>query len=149
MPVEASVEANKAVVRRYFDAVNVGDCAAILALTSDDFRFTTMARAPAHLQIEWGREAFSQVPPAMSQLMKTPIRLDVLAMVGEGDTVTVEAETDGEMLNGRRYNNAYHFVFELAGEKLRRVREYSCSYLAQSCFGAVDPDNPEASKMAD
>jgi uncharacterized protein len=29
------------------------------------------------------------------------------------------------------------------------VREYSCSYLAQSCFGAVDPGNPEASKMAD
>lgn len=144
-----SVDANKAVVRSYFDAVNASDCAAILALTSDDFLFTTMARAPAHLQIEWGREAFSQVPPTMSQLMKAPIRLDVLAMIGEGDIVTVEAETDGEMLNGRRYNNAYHFVFELAGEKLRRVREYSCSYLAQSCFGAVDPDNPEASKMAD
>ena len=42
-----SVEANKAVVRRYFDAVNASDCAAILALTSDDFLFTTMARAPA------------------------------------------------------------------------------------------------------
>ena len=144
-----SVDANKAVVRRYFDAVSASECAAILALTSDDFLFTTMARAPAHLQIEWGREAFSQVPPTMSQLMKAPIRLDVLAMIGEGDTVTVEAETDGEMLNGRRYNNAYHFVFELVGEKLRRVREYSCSYLAQSCFGAVEPGSPEASKMAD
>lgn len=143
-----SVEANKSVVRRYFDAVNIGDCAAILALTSEDFLFTTMARAPDWLQIEWGREAFSQVPPTMSQLMKAPIRLEVVGMIGEGDKITVEAETDGEMLNGRRYNNAYHFAFELADGKLRRVREYSCSYLAQSCFGAVEPGNPEASKMA-
>lgn len=144
-----SVESNKAIVRSYFDAVNTSDCAAILALTSEDFLFTTMARAPDWLQIEWGREAFSQVPPTMSQLMKAPICLDVLDMIGEGDKVTVEAETDGEMLNGRRYNNAYHFAFELADGKLRRVREYSCSYLAQSCFGAVEPGNPEASKMAD
>ena len=144
-----SVEANKSVVRRYFDAVNTGDCAAILALTSEDFLFTTMARAPDWLQIEWGREEFSQVPPTMSQLMKAPIRLDVIDMIGEGDKITVEAETDGEMLNGRRYNNAYHFAFELAEGKLRRVREYSCSYLAQSCFGAVEPGNPDASKMAD
>ena len=70
-------------------------------------------------------------------------------MIGEGDKIAVEAETDGEMLNGRRYNNAYHFAFELVDGKLHRVREYSCSYLAQSCFGAVEPGNPEASKMAD
>jgi uncharacterized protein len=144
-----SVETNKATVRSYFEAVNASDCAAILALTSEDFLFTTMARAPDWLQIEWGREEFSKVPPTMSQLMKSPIQLAVISMIGEGDIVTVEAETDGEMLSGRRYNNAYHFAFELAGGKLRRVREYSCSYLAQSCFGAVDPANPSASKMAD
>jgi uncharacterized protein len=144
-----SPEANKAVVRSYFDAVNAADCDAILALTTEDFLFTTMARAPDWLQIEWGREAFSQVPPTMSQLMKAPIHLAILDMIGEGDKITVEAETDGEMLNGRRYNNAYHFAFELTDGKLRRVREYSCSYLAQSCFGAVEPGNPEASKMAD
>lgn len=144
-----SLEANKAVVRSYFEAVNAGDCETILALTTEDFLFTTMARAPDWLQIEWGRDAFSQVPPTMSQLMKAPIHLAVIDMIGESDKITVEAETDGEMLNGRRYNNAYHFAFELADGKLRRVREYSCSYLAQSCFGAVEPGNPEASKMAD
>jgi ketosteroid isomerase-like protein len=144
-----SLETNKAVVRSYFEAVNAGDCDAILTLTTEDFLFTTMARAPDWLQIEWGRDAFSQVPPTMSQLMKAPIHLSVLDMIGEGDKITVEAETDGEMLNGRRYNNAYHFALELADGKLRREREYSCSYLAQSCFGAVEPGNPEASKMAD
>jgi uncharacterized protein len=144
-----SLETNKAVVRSYFEAVNAGNCDAILALTTEDFLFTTMARAPDWLQIEWGRDAFSQVPPTMSQLMKAPIHLAVVDMIGEGDKITVEAETDGEMLNGRRYNNAYHFAFELSDGKLRRVREYSCSYLAQSCFGAVEPGNPEASKMAD
>jgi uncharacterized protein len=144
-----TVEANKAIVRRYFDAVNAGDCDAILALTSDDFQFSTMARAPEWLIINWGRVEFSAVPPTMSKLMKAPIHLQLLDMIGEGDKVTAEVETDGELLNGRRYNNAYHFAFEFARGKMRRLREYSCSYLAQSCFGAVDPTNPENSKMAD
>lgn len=39
------VEANMAVVRRCVEAVNAADRAAILALASDDFLFTTMARA--------------------------------------------------------------------------------------------------------
>ena len=60
-----SLEANKAIVRSYFEAVNSGNCDAILALTTEDFLFMTMARAPDWLQIEWGREAFSQVPPTM------------------------------------------------------------------------------------
>jgi uncharacterized protein len=136
-----TVEANKAIVGAYFDAVNAGDCDAILALTSDDFLFTTMARAPDWLVVNWGRDEFSGVPPAMSKMMKAPIHLKLLDMVGEGHKVSAEVETDGETLSGRRYNNAYHFAFEFADGKMRRLREYSCSYLAHSCFGAVDPDS--------
>ena len=52
------------------------------------------------------------------------------------------------MLSGKRYNNAYHFVFKLRDGKFTEVREYSCSHLAQNCFGAIEPGNPEASRMA-
>src|SRR3546814_20342561 len=69
-------------------------------------------------------------------------------MIGEGDDVAVEAETDSEMLNGRRYNNRYHFVFRLRDGKFCEVREYSCSHLAQNCFNAIEPDEPEKTHMA-
>jgi len=143
------IEENKQVVREYFAAINRGDEQGILDMTTQDFLFQTMARAPEWLLPKWGREDFARVPSTMSALMKAPIQLSIAGMIAEGDSVAVEAETDGEMLNGRRYNNRYHFVFELRGGKLREVREYSCSHLAQTCFGAIEPGDPEKSAMAE
>jgi uncharacterized protein len=143
-----SIEGNKAVVRRWFDAVNRGDEGEILTLTAEDFVFQTMARQPEWLLYTWNREQFSKVPSSMSAVLTAPIQLKIIDMTAEGERVAVEAETDSEMLNGRRYNNAYHFVFKLRDGKFIEVREYSCSHLAQGCFGAVTPDDPAGSKMA-
>jgi|GEM_PF-422447 len=139
---------NKQVVRSYFAAINRGDEEAILALTTDDFLFQTMARAPEWLLPKWRREDFAKVPATMSAMMKSPIQLSIVGMIAEGDKVAVEAETDSEMLNGKRYNNRYHFVFELHDGKMRELREYSCSHLAQTCFGAIEPSDPDKSAMA-
>jgi ketosteroid isomerase-like protein len=143
-----SVESNKQIVRSWFDAVNRGDEAAILALTTEDFVFRTMARQPDWLLYEWNRDEFAKVPSTMSQVLTSPIQLKVNAMTAEGDRVAVEAETDSEMLNGKRYNNAYHFVFNMRDGKFAEVREYSCSYLAAGCFGAVVPSDPASTAMA-
>lgn len=143
-----SIEQNKQVVRSWFDAINEGKEDVILGLTTEDFQFKAMARQPEWLLYNWNRNEFAKVPSTMSRLMAAPIRLSIVDMTAEGDRVAVEAETDSRMLNGKRYNNAYHFVFKLRDGKFYEVREYSCSYLAQSCFGAVVPSNPKASRMA-
>jgi ketosteroid isomerase-like protein len=143
-----SIEANKQVIKDYFAAINSGNEPAILAMTTDDFVFMTMAVAPDWLLYRWDREQFSGVPSAMSQLMTGPIQLHITDMTAEGDRVAVEAETDSMMLSGKRYNNRYHFVFKLRDGKFFEVREYSCSALASTCFGAIVPDQPELSKMA-
>ena len=138
------IEENKAVVRNWFDAVNRGDEAAILDMTAADFTFMTKARQPEWLLYTWNREQFSRVPSSMSAVLTAPIQLAIVDMTAEGERVAV----DSVMLDGRRYNNAYHFVFKLRDGKFTEVREYSCSHLAQSCFGSVDPDDPAGSKMA-
>src|SRR3546814_5842417 len=122
-----TVEANKQLIRDWFDAVNRGDEAAVLAMTAEDFRFETMARAPDWMLYKWDRYQFAAARAAMSSVMKAPIQLSIAGMIGEGDDVAVEAETDSEMLNGRRYNNRYHFVFRLRDGKFCEVREYSRS----------------------
>src|SRR3546814_4430979 len=76
---------------------------------------------------KWDRYQFAAARAAMSSVMKAPIQLSIAGMIGEGDDVAVEAETDSEMLNGRRYNNRYHFVFRLRDGKFCEVREYSRS----------------------
>ncbi len=143
-----SIERNKQVVRDWFAAVNAGDEAAIYAMTAEDFTFLTMARGPERLLYNWNREQFSKVPSSMSQVLVAPIQLKLNEMTAEGERVAVEAETDSMMLSGKRYNNAYHFVFKLRDGKFTEVREYSCSFLAQSCFDAVEPTDPQATRMA-
>lgn len=143
-----SIDGNKQVVRDWFAAVNCGDEAAILAMTTEDFSFLTMARGPERLLYNWNREQFAKVPSSMSQVLTAPIQLQINDMTAEGDRVAVEAETDSMMLSGKRYNNAYHFVFKLRGGKFYEVREYSCSFLAQNCFDAIEPTDPAATRMA-
>jgi uncharacterized protein len=130
-----STESNKQVIERYFAAVNRGDEAAILECLSDDFVFLSMLRHPEWLRYRWGREQFAATQRFMSSQMKKPIVLNALDITAENDRVCVEAESFGEMKNGKVYDNAYHFVFKLKNGKISECREYSCSFTANYVFG--------------
>src|SRR3546814_1424298 len=142
-----TVGANKQLIRDWFDAVNRGDEAAVLAMTAEDFRFETMARAPDWMLYKWDRHQFAAARAAMSSVMKAPIQLSIAGMIGEGDDVAVEAETDSALVNGRRYNNRYHFVFRLRADKFCEVLEYCCSHWEQNCFNATEPREPEKTRL--
>lgn len=128
-------EQNKDIVRQYVSAVNRGDQASILDLLSDDFTFTCLSRRPEWLRLCWDREQFAAAPGMMSSQMKTPIVMKINGMIGERDQVAVEAESYGDMNNGKIYDNAYHFVFRMKDGKIAEVKEYSCSFTANDVFG--------------
>ena len=52
------------------------------------------------------------------------IRLTPKAFTTEGDRVAVETESYAKHVNGKTYQNQYHFLFEVRGGKIRAVREY-------------------------
>jgi ketosteroid isomerase-like protein len=133
-----SIEQNKQAVRDWFVALEHADEQAVLDMTTEDFRFKCMSRQPEWLRLDWGREEFAAAPKSMATSMAEPVRIWIVDMTAEGDRVAVEAAGDGKMLNGKRYDNAYHFVFKFRDGKCYECLEYSCSHLAQSCFGG-DP----------
>jgi uncharacterized protein len=45
-------------------------------------------------------------------------------VVAEGDTVVAVVRLQGTLARGGHYDNDYCFVFELAGDRIHRVREY-------------------------
>lgn len=143
-----STEDNKHLVRRWFDAVNHGSEQDILALLADDFQFKAMARRPEWIRYRWGREEFAAAPKAMSTVLKTPVVMEIVGMIAEDSQVAVEAQTDAELMNGKQYDNAYHFVFMIRDGLISEVREYCCSYLVEDCFGEFNPNNPQASRAA-
>jgi ketosteroid isomerase-like protein len=52
------------------------------------------------------------------------ITIEVHGTTSEGDRVAVEAESHARLKNGSKYNNHYHFLFELRDEKIVHIKEY-------------------------
>lgn len=130
-----SASENKHLVEKYFDAVNSMDEETILALLTSDFSIISMNRNPEFLRYKWNAEQFAAAPRLMSDKMKKPIVIRLVAMTAEADRVAVEADSHGEMLNGKIYENSYHFLFTFRNGKIAEVREYCCSYTAADVFG--------------
>src|SRR3546814_21085050 len=85
-----------------------------------------MARRPEWIRYRWGREEFAAAPKAMSTVLKTPVVMEIVGMIAEDSQVAVEAQTDAELMNGKQYDNAYHFVFVIRDDLISELREYFC-----------------------
>lgn len=133
--IKMSVENNKKLIETYFSTVESLDEQKIASLLSEDFLFESMLKKPEIFNFSWGRSHFSAAAKAMSARMKAPLKFWIVDMIGEGDKVAVQAESMGEMLSGKIYNNAYHFLFTIHDGKITHVKEYSCSFTANDCFG--------------
>jgi ketosteroid isomerase-like protein len=142
-----SSEENKAAVLAWLDAVNKGDEQGIMDLVTEDFIFKTMARRPEWLQYRWDRHEFAAAPKAQSSLMVSPIQMQMVRIIAEGDIVVLEGESDGWLKNGKHYDNAYSLIFSFVDGKIQEVREYSCSHLVVETFGEFNPNNPGASGL--
>jgi hypothetical protein len=59
-------------------------------------------------------------------------------MTAEDDRVAVLADSDGELVSGGRYDNKYHFLFQLRDGLIARVWEYGDTYQSWKAFGGND-----------
>ena len=60
----------------------------------------------------------------MGDTIPNGLAITIKGLTAEGDRVAVEAESYGELVNGKVYNNEYHFMIEMSGGKISAVREY-------------------------
>ncbi len=56
--------------------------------------------------------------------------------IAQGDKVAVEAESFAELVNGKVYQNKYHFLFEIRDGQIYRVKEYMDTMHAYQTFYA-------------
>jgi uncharacterized protein len=55
-------------------------------------------------------------------------------MTAEDDRVAVLADSDGELVSGGRYDNKYHFLFQLRDGLISSVWEYGDTYQSWKAF---------------
>lgn len=119
-----STEANKQLVRAFFDALQGGDAEGAFKLLTDDFTWTvigTTELSGIHRGVDGVRKFLDQVFERLDT--SQGIGLDFGDFIAEGDKVVVEGR--GRM-KGKfgPYNNTYCHVFTVRGGKLAADVEY-------------------------
>jgi ketosteroid isomerase-like protein len=66
-----------------------------------------------------------------------PMSLKVHGVTAEGDRVAVEAESLAQLVNGKTYNNTYHFLFLFRDGKIYQAKEYNDSQHVADIFGGA------------
>lgn len=115
-------ESAKSVVTRFLETFSGGDVDAIMDMMTDDA--TWWVAGTLELSGTKTKAEFRELLSGISELCEGPIALTPKSMIAEGNTVAAEVESLAHLKNGRVYNNEYHFLIEVRGNQVCRVKEY-------------------------
>ena len=117
---------NKQLAGELFARFTAGDIPGVLGMMTDDATWKIPGRkadlptAGVHT-----KEKIARVFHAMlGELKGGALKMTVKGAIAEGDQVAVEAESYGELKNGRIYSQQYHFLMTFRDGKISAVREY-------------------------
>ena len=116
---------NRKLAEELFARLSAGDVPGALATLTDDATWLAAGRRellPA--AGTYGKEKLGRLFNAMLGQLKNGLKMTLKDMIAEGDKVALEAESYGELKNGRIYNQRYSFVIEFRGGRISAVREY-------------------------
>jgi len=122
-----SLAENKQVVLRFVEEI----CACRVAsdLVNPDATFWSFRLGTV------SRQQFFDMLARTAPIFSKPVKLTIRSTTAEGDRVTVEATGDGTLKDGRKYDNTYHFMFEVKNGKIQAMREYNDVRLATGLLG--------------
>jgi len=116
---------NKTVISEFLAAFSRGDISATLSYLDENCIWWISGNVPgisgSYSKIQMG-ELLSGVVDFYQEGC-LPISPGV--MTAEGNRVAVEATSCSQLKNGKVFQNAYHFLFEVEGKRIMSIREYS------------------------
>ena len=124
----SQVEDNKALIRRFFEAMNTGDTAGILESYAEDGYVQTMGNTL--ISGVYSKDEIRGFADGIYEAFPQGLSFTVVGITAEGDRVAVEAESSGQHVSGKAYNNFYHFLFIIRDGKVVSMKEYLDTELA-------------------
>lgn len=121
---------NKQIVANAWKVFASRDVAAIGRCFTEDAEWiapegnaTAIALGGPHHMI--GREAIARfIGEDFGRLFVADVDIAFTAMLADGDQVVVEERMRATLVNGRRYDNSYCFIFTVRDGAIAQVREY-------------------------
>jgi uncharacterized protein len=113
------------VARDFFKRFDANDIDGVLDLLADDATYWIAGR-PGEMPGAGplSKQQIAKVFRRMTERLDGGLRMTVKNTVTEGDQVALEVESYGKLLNGRIYNNQYHLLMRIRGDKIAAVKEY-------------------------
>ncbi len=113
---------NKDIVTEFFREVTNGNMQKAFELVDDQVSWWIPGTLP--FSGTKTKQQYFHVVSAIQKGFPTGFSIVVTSLIAEGNKVAAEAESSGRQVNGRDYNNKYHFLFEIANGKIISVKEY-------------------------
>ena len=117
-----SIEKQKEFITKFINAMSEGDSDAIINAYHPEGRVETMGNTL--ISGSRGLDEIKSFAPAVLESFPNKLTFTIKNITAEDNRVAVEAESSGEHISGKHYNNQYHFLFELKDEKIYRLKEY-------------------------
>ncbi len=119
------IEHNRATARQFFDLFSASDIDGALALMTDDATW----QIPGKKELSptagvYSKDRIARLFRRMLGALSTGLRMTVTSSIAEGDRVALEVTSSGDLKNGRRYRQDYHFLIEFREGRISAVREY-------------------------
>jgi ketosteroid isomerase-like protein len=120
-----NTEDNRLIATEFFRRYDSGNIPGVLELMADDITYWLAGKPGSNATAGPRTKAeMAAIFQRMGERLEGPLRMKVKGTVAEGDKVAVEAESLGQLRNGRVYNQEYHVLFTMRGGKIAAAREY-------------------------
>ena len=130
----ADIEANRAIVARFFETYSSGDLEAVLDALDDSASWWVSGRL-AGVSGRYSKAEFAPLLLGTKALYQgAGLRITPVSMVAEGDKVAVEAEGFAVLQDGLTYDPHYHFAITLREGRIAEVREYMDTLYSKELF---------------
>ena len=121
----ATTEENKRSAVQLFARFTASDIPGVLALMRDDVTW----RVPGKPELSpvagiYNKERLKRLFERMLAQLEGGLRMTVLGILAEGNDVAVEVESQGDLRNGRKYRQQYHFLITFRDGRIASVRKY-------------------------
>ena len=137
-----SISRTKEFIQSFFEAMSESDTDAIVNAYHPEGRVETMGNTL--ISGSRGLDEIKSFAPSVLESFPNKLKFTIKNITAEDNRVAVEAESSGEHISGKHYNNQYHFLFELRDEKIYRLKEYMDTELVTDILcGGQRPNQSE------
>ncbi|MDF2373159.1 MAG: nuclear transport factor 2 family protein [Rhizobiaceae bacterium] len=127
---------NKEIVAKFVEAMRLSDVETLNSMITDDFSWWIAGKSD-YLQTagEHSKEFFIGFFGSGGDMFPNGASFEVTGMIAEANMVAAEAHMTATTAMGSVYDNLYHFLFEIADGRIKRMKEYMDTHHAKVIFG--------------